>query len=80
MIWYFQKVLPSSERVKIEQPGQDLNSFKELVKKAVNNKAKVAFRPHFYTCKTDQHCFWGSRPSAAKASTQVQLMKDLRVE
>ena len=64
----------------MEQRGQELNSFEELVIKAVDTKAKAALWPRSYACETDQHCLWGSWPSAAKASTQGQPMKDLRVE
>ena len=80
MIWYFWKSLRPSVMVKMEQRGQEPNSFKEVVKKAVDAEAKVVFGPRSYACKTDQHCFWGSRPSAGKTSTQGQPMKDPRVE
>ena len=64
----------------MEQRGQELNSFEEIVKKTVNAKAKATFKPRSYACNTNQHCFQGSRPSAAKISTQGQLMKNPRVE
>ena len=54
----------------MEQRGQELDSFEEIVEKTVNAKAKAALRPRSYTCKTDQHCLRGSRPSAAKTSAQ----------
>ena len=56
-------------RVKMEQQGQELNTFKELVEKTVNARVKVALRPRFYACKTAQHYLRGSWPSAAKADT-----------
>ena len=80
MIWYFREGLCPSVKGKMEQRGQELNSFKELVKKASNAKAKAALWPHFYACKTDQHCLRGSQLSTAKTSTQGQPMKDPRVE
>ena len=64
----------------MEQCGQELDSFEEQVKKAVDAKAKAALRLDSYACKTDQSCLRRSRPSAAKASTQGQPMKDPRVE
>ena len=64
----------------MEKRAQELNSFKELVKKTDNAEVKAALRPHFYACETDQHCFWRSWPLAAKASIQGQLMKDPRVK
>ena len=80
MIRYFQEGLRLSVRVEIELRGWELNSFKELVYKAVDAKAKAALWPRSYACKTDQHCLWGSRPLVAKASTQSQPMKDPRFE
>ena len=41
----------------MEQQGQELNSFKELVKKVVDAEAKAAFQPRSYPCKTDQDFF-----------------------
>ena len=53
MIWYFREDLRPLMMVKMEQRGRELNSFKELVEKAVDAKAKAALRPRSYTCKTD---------------------------
>ena len=80
MIWYFREGLRPLVRVEIEQRGQKLDSFEELVKKAVDAEAKAALWPRFYACKTNQYCFQGSWPSAAKTSTQGQPMKDSRVK
>ena len=62
----------------MEQRGRKLDSFKELIKKAVNAKAKAALRPRSYARKTDQHCLQSSWPSTAKASIQSQPMKGPR--
>ena len=67
-------------RVEIEQCSQELNSFEELVKKTVNAKAKATLRPRSYACKTNQYCFRVSQLSAAKTSTQGQLIKNPRVK
>ena len=80
MIWYFQEGLRLLIRVKIEQRGWELDSFKELVKKAVEAEAKATLRPRSYARKTDWYCFRDSRPSAAKTSTKGQPMKDPKVE
>ena len=80
MIWYFREGLRPLVRVEIEQRSQELDSFKELVEKTVNAKAKAAFWPRSYTYKIDQHCFQDSRPFAAKTNTQGQPIKDPRVE
>ena len=80
MIRYFREGLCPSIRIEMEQRGRELDSFKELVKKTVDAKAKAALRPRSYACETDQHCLHGSRPSVAKASTQSQPMKNPRFE
>ena len=80
MIWYFQTGLQPSIRVEIEQYNRELDSFEELVEKAVDAKTKAAFQPRSYICKTDQHYFRGSQPSAAKTNTQGQPIKDPKVE
>ena len=46
--------------VEIEQQGQELNNFKELVKKAVDAKVKAALRLCSYTCKINQYYFQDS--------------------
>ena len=53
----------------MKQRSQELDSFKELVEKTVDAKAKAAFWPRSYTRKTNQHCFRSSWPSVAKAIT-----------
>ena len=69
MIWYFWEGLRLLVQVEMEQRGQELNSFKEIVEKAVNAKAKATLRPRSYACNVDQHCLQGSQPSAAKTIT-----------
>ena len=60
MIWYFREGPCLSVRVEMKQRGREFDSFKELMKKAVNPKAKATFRLRSYTRKTNQHCLWGS--------------------
>ena len=80
MIWYFWKGFWFLVKVEIEQQSQKLNSFKELVKKAVDAKVKTDLWPRFYACKTNPHFFQGSQLSAGKASIQGQPMQDQRVK
>ena len=80
MIWYFQKGLRFSVRVKIEYCGQKLNNVEELVEKAVNAKPKAAICPRSYASKTNQYWLRGSQFSAAKTNTLGQSMKDPSVE
>ena len=53
----------------MEQRGQELDSFEELVEKTVDAEVKAALWPRSYARETDQYCLRGTRPSAAKAST-----------
>ena len=53
MIWYSRKGLSPLVRIEMEQSSMELDSFKKLVKKAVDAKAKAAFWPRSYACKTD---------------------------
>ena len=69
MIRYFWKGFWRLIKDKIEDCGQELDSFEEIVEKAVNAEAKVSLKLYFYTCKTNQYCLQGSRPYATKAST-----------
>ena len=67
-------------QVKIEQRGQKLDNFKEIVKKAIDAKAKAAFRLCSYAYDTNQHYLWGNWPLAAKTNIRGQPMKDPQVE
>ena len=53
MIRYFWEGLRPLVRVEMEQRGRELDSFEELVEKAVDAEAKAALRTRFYACKTD---------------------------
>ena len=64
----------------MKQRSQKLDSFKKIVEKAVDAKAKAIFRPCSYACDTDQYYLQGSWPSAAKTNIHGQSMKDLQVE
>lgn len=65
----------------MEQRGRELDSFKELIEKAVNAEAKATFRPCFYARETDQYCFRRSRPILSTTTkSQGNSMKDPRIE
>ena len=83
MIRYFRDGLIPSIWAEMEQCRRELNSFKELVEKAIDAKARAALRPRSYARETDQHCPRGSWPAhstTAKAQGQGFSMKDPRVE
>ena len=56
IIWYFREGLRPSVRVEMEQCGLELDSFEELVEKAVDAEAKAALWPCSYAREIDQHC------------------------
>ena len=64
----------------MEEYGQELNSFEEIVKKTIDAKNKATFRPCFYARKIDQHWLWGSWAVGTKAGNQSQPIKDSRFE
>ncbi len=70
MIRYFREGLKPSIWVKMEQRGRELDSFKELVKKAKDAEAKTALRPREYAWDTDQYCLQGNRLEPKKAKTR----------
>ena len=53
MIWYFREGLRPWIKFEIKQCGGKLDSFKELVKKAVDAEAKATLRPRSSARKTD---------------------------
>lgn len=79
MIQYFQEDLKPSIEAKMDQRGRELDSFKELVERAVEAQTKGALQPVSYTHKTDQHCLRENRLAhinVAKAKTQKIMVKD----
>lgn len=66
MIRYFQEDLKLLVRVEIEKLDWKLNSFDNIVEKAVDVKAKTDFRLCSYTYETNQHCNQSSCFAATK--------------
>lgn len=61
MIKYFTKGFKLLIRAEIKQRGRELDSFKELVKKTIDDEAKAVFNPCFYARDIDQHYLSSSR-------------------
>ena len=55
MLRYFRKGLKPSVLAKLEHQNLELESFHQMVKKAINAKAKLALRPYFNTKEMNQH-------------------------
>ena len=67
-------------KVEIKQHNKKLNSFKKLIKKIVNTKAKAALKPCFYSYKTHQHCLQKGWPAITKFSIKYQPMKNPKIK
>ena len=61
MLRYFWEGLRSSVLTELEYQDLKLEIFDQMAKKAVNVKAKLAFRPRFNTNEMDQNCPRGSQ-------------------
>ena len=66
MLKYFQEGLKPSVLTELEYRDLELESFNQMVKKAVNAKAKSAFQPRSSTKDIDQNC-----PEAANQPTPL---------
>ena len=81
MLRYFQEGLKLSVLAKLEHRDLELKSFDQMVKKAVNAKAKSVLWPRSSTKEIDQTCPRGNRPAnSTVAKSQDSAMKDLRLE
>ena len=81
MLKYFREDLNPSVLAELEHQNLELESFDQMIKKAVNDKAKLALRSHFSTKEMDQNCPRGSRPAnSTVAKSQGGAMKDAQTE
>ena len=75
MLRYFREGLKPSILAELEHRDLELESFDQMVKKAVDAEAKSALRPRSSTKEMDQHCPRGNRP-ANSTKSQGSTMKD----
>ena len=78
MIHYFQDGFKPSIKVEIEQEDRASTSFKEMVERAVNAKAKADLRSSIMLRDADSHCSRNYRPSqntSIKVQTQSSTIK-----
>ena len=81
MLKYFRKGLKPSVLAKLEHRELELESFNQMVKKAVNNEAKSVFCPRSSTKEMDHNCPQGNQPTnSIVAKSQGSTMKDSRTE
>lgn len=69
MICYFRKGQKPSVSAEIKERGRDLDSYEEIIEKAVDVQAKVVLRPCFSIRKTNQYCLRGSWLATTNPST-----------
>ena len=62
MLRYFWESLKLSVLAELKHWNLELESFDQMVKKAVNAEPKSALRPRSSTKKMDQNCLQGNRP------------------
>ena len=56
MIRYFREGLKPFIQAEMQQYGRELDSFEDIIQKAIDAEAKATLRPRSATRKTDQHC------------------------
>ena len=77
MLRYFWEGLKPSVLAELEHQDLKIESFDQMVKKAVDAKAKSALRPRSSTKKMDQNHPQGNRPANSTiARSQGSNMKD----
>ena len=81
MLRYFREGLKPSILAELEHRDLKLESFDQIVKKAVDAEAKLTLRPCSSTKKIDQNCPRSSWPANSTiAKSQGSAMKDPRTE
>ena len=53
----------------MEQRGQELDRWTEIIEKAVNAKAQASLQPTSYIKKMNQQCLRNNQPNSTRAST-----------
>lgn len=81
MLRYFRKSLKPSILAELEHKDLEQENFDQMVKKAVNVKAKLAFQSCFNTGKIDQNYPYGNQlANSTIIKSQGSTMKDSWVE
>ena len=81
MLRYFREGLKPSVLAELKHRDLELESFNQMIKKAVDVEAKSALRARSSTKEMDQNCLWGSRPAnSTVAKGQGNAIKDSRLE
>lgn len=67
-------------KIEIKQCGWKLDSFNEIVEKAIDVKAESAFRPYSYTCESDLYFTRATYPTTTKSHTHDLSIKNSKAE
>ena len=82
-IWFFWKGLKPLVKAKMEQRRWELDSWEQLIEKAIEAEAKAGLQPSFILRKMDQLCPRGNRPAhttVAKSQASASSAQDPRTE
>ena len=64
----------------MEQRSRELDSWTEIVEKAVDTEAQASLQPTSYIKEMDQQCLRGNQPNSTRASIKGNSVRDLRTE
>ena len=79
MIRIFREGLRPSVRVEMNQRGRELDSFREIIERAVDAEATAKLRPSSNTYEMDQNCLRGNRsvqPTVAQSPYRARPTED----
>ena len=80
LIRFFREGLKPSIKAQMEQRGRELDSWEELVEKAIDAEAKASLQPQSILRKMDQRCPHGNRPAHATVAKPQTSTRDPRDE
>ena len=77
LIRFFREGLKPSIKAQMEQRGRELDSWEELVEKAIDAEAKASLQPQSILREMDQRCPHGNRPAHATVAKPRPLLETL---
>ena len=80
LIRFFREGLKPSIKAQMEQRGRELDSWEELVEKAIDAEAKASLQPQSILREMDQRCPHGNRPAHATVAKPQTSTRDPRDE
>ena len=83
LIRFFREGLKPSVKTQMEQRGWELDSWEQLIEKAIEAEAKAGLQPSFILREMDQRCPRGNRPAhttVAKSQASASSARDPQTE